>query len=648
MRTRILDLPLVAGIALALVGAAGGTAATPSVPPARTVIAHTGLALGVSQPLRKLERAARPLATSHSLAATIGGTNVNGIASTGSDALAFIHLGIAVGKTQVVESAEDKLMICTKATGACGAAFPAISLFQTWNGPDCSAVFPPATSGATVAYDSLADRFVVVEATNNDGYCVAVSQTGDAAGAYTITFLPVTLDCCSSELTAPVLAVWPDGYYIGDEFTDFVTVIQRSWYLTPQNCCPAAQQVFMPKPDFVPTTVTGTTAPPAGASNLLFTTFGHDVDVPETQVFDGMLAIPLHVDWANPANTRLGSTTTLSFSTHPGTLCPGYPEGGCIIEAGRTSGDATNLGADGGTLQSPASYRNRGGTQSVQVVHDVDVAALHDGGSPVHGGVWWHSLSVNSSGVPALNSNDGQYAPDANSYWAGSSAMDRSGDIALSYDVSSSSVFPSVRLTGRLAGDAVGQMTQGQTTAVTSGSVSTQCCGGVQADWSKNALAVDPDGCTFWNAGLFVQSSLWASRITSFALPGCNLALGKPATSSSNENGSLGPANAVDGNTSTRWSSTFSDPQWVRVDLGTPMAVKKVVLRWEAAYARSFQIQVSNNGTSWTTIYSTTTGTGGTQTLTGLNGVGRYVRMNGTQRATGFGYSLYELEVYSG
>jgi beta-glucanase (GH16 family) len=125
---------------------------------------------------------------------------------------------------------------------------------------------------------------------------------------------------------------------------------------------------------------------------------------------------------------------------------------------------------------------------------------------------------------------------------------------------------------------------------------------------------------------------------------GSNIALNKPATSSSNENASLGPANAVDGNAATRWSSGFSDPQWIRVDLGQTYAVNHVTLTWEAAYGRAYQIQVSDDGTNWTTIYSTTTGDGGTDDLA-ISGSGRYIRMNGTQRATQYGYSLFEFAV---
>jgi len=123
------------------------------------------------------------------------------------------------------------------------------------------------------------------------------------------------------------------------------------------------------------------------------------------------------------------------------------------------------------------------------------------------------------------------------------------------------------------------------------------------------------------------------------------LSQGRPATASSLENASFPASAAVDGNTSTRWSSAFSDPQWLQVDLGSVSAISQVVLDWETAYATAFQIQTSADGTTWTSIYSTTTGTGGTQTLN-VTGTGRYVRMYGTARATQWGYSLWEFQVY--
>ncbi|MCP2329101.1 beta-glucosidase-like glycosyl hydrolase [Hamadaea flava] len=123
------------------------------------------------------------------------------------------------------------------------------------------------------------------------------------------------------------------------------------------------------------------------------------------------------------------------------------------------------------------------------------------------------------------------------------------------------------------------------------------------------------------------------------------LSQGKPATASTAENAGTAAGAAVDGDAGTRWSSAFSDPQWIQVDLGATATIDQVILRWETAYATAFQIQVSADAATWTSIYSTTSGTGGTQTLV-VSGTGRYVRMYGTVRATGYGYSLWEFQVY--
>jgi hypothetical protein len=125
------------------------------------------------------------------------------------------------------------------------------------------------------------------------------------------------------------------------------------------------------------------------------------------------------------------------------------------------------------------------------------------------------------------------------------------------------------------------------------------------------------------------------------------MALNKTAVSSSNENAGTTPNLAFDGNAATRWSSAYSDPQWIQVDLTTIQNICHVKLTWEAAYGTAYQVQVSNDAVNWTPIYSTTTSNGGTDDLTGLSGWGRYVRMHGTARATGYGYSLWEFEVYT-
>ncbi|MET9618925.1 DUF1996 domain-containing protein [Kitasatospora indigofera] len=122
------------------------------------------------------------------------------------------------------------------------------------------------------------------------------------------------------------------------------------------------------------------------------------------------------------------------------------------------------------------------------------------------------------------------------------------------------------------------------------------------------------------------------------------LSQGRPVTASSVENAGYPAGLAVDGNGGTRWSSAAADNQWIRVDLGANSAINRVVLNWEAAYASTYQLQVSADGTNWVTVRSAT-GAAGQQTLD-LSATGRYVRVLATARATAWGVSLWEFQVF--
>lgn len=163
-------------------------------------------------------------------------------------------------------------------------------------------------------------------------------------------------------------------------------------------------------------------------------------------------------------------------------------------------------------------------------------------------------------------------------------------------------------------------------------------------------LIVDTTGCNMTSTPpatcLPTNTPTLIATATQKSPPPANLALNQPAVASSAENSSLTAPNAVDGHTGTRWSSRFSDPQWIQVDLGATYAINRIVLRWEAAYGRAYQIQVSDDASSWTTIYTTSSGNGGVDDLSGLSGSGRFVRMYGTTRGTPWGYSLWEFEIY--
>ncbi|WP_063910128.1 ThuA domain-containing protein [Herbidospora yilanensis] len=124
------------------------------------------------------------------------------------------------------------------------------------------------------------------------------------------------------------------------------------------------------------------------------------------------------------------------------------------------------------------------------------------------------------------------------------------------------------------------------------------------------------------------------------------LSRSRPVTVSSVEPGSAhAGANAVDGDTATRWGSAYADPQWITVDLGQTRTINRVRLQWETAYGRQYRVETSTNNSTWTTVSTQTASDGGVDDLT-VNGAGRYVRVYGTQRATAWGYSLWEFDVY--
>jgi hypothetical protein len=156
--------------------------------------------------------------------------------------------------------------------------------------------------------------------------------------------------------------------------------------------------------------------------------------------------------------------------------------------------------------------------------------------------------------------------------------------------------------------------------------------------WSLLCLVFSPLGCT---AAADLQGD--AEQLGETAEP---LKLAATATASSQESATLGAANAVDGSTATRWSSAFSDPQWLRLDLGAVKPINRVVLRWEAAYSSSYDIELSSDGVAYSKVYADTAGNGGVDDLA-LAGSARYVRLNSYKRATPYGNSLWEVEVYA-
>lgn len=129
-----------------------------------------------------------------------------------------------------------------------------------------------------------------------------------------------------------------------------------------------------------------------------------------------------------------------------------------------------------------------------------------------------------------------------------------------------------------------------------------------------------------------------------------NLAEGKPVKASSEVTDARGncPARFVnDGKSSTRWSSEFSDPQWIQIDLGEEQTIGRVQLIWETAYGKSHRLEVSLDGQNWETVYETNDGRGGTENITFAPTKARYIRLYGLRRGTQWGYSLWEFKVFA-
>ncbi len=120
------------------------------------------------------------------------------------------------------------------------------------------------------------------------------------------------------------------------------------------------------------------------------------------------------------------------------------------------------------------------------------------------------------------------------------------------------------------------------------------------------------------------------------------------ATASSSERADLGPAKAIDHDADSRWSSGFSDDQFLVLDYGRTVTINRVHIEWERAHATRYELQVSADGVGWTTLKAVADSQGGSEDWSGLSGQGRYLRVKGLQRSSGYGYSIFEIQAFSG
>jgi hypothetical protein len=216
-----------------------------------------------------------------------------------------------------------------------------------------------------------------------------------------------------------------------------------------------------------------------------------------------------HVDFATPANSTFTGPTNIPVAAFTA-ACAG---GGTCIPQPSTKNKLDSL-AD--RLMYRLAYRNFGTHESLVVTHSVTVSG---GKRSSTTGVRWYELR-SPNGTPTVF-QQGTYAPDSDSRWMGSIAMDKLGDMALGYSVSSGSTFPSIRYTGRLATDPLGTMEAETSIKAGAGSQT----GSLHRWGDYSSMSVDPvDDCTFWYTTEYLQTTgsfNWSTQIASFKFTGC-------------------------------------------------------------------------------------------------------------------------------
>ncbi|MEU7056211.1 hypothetical protein [Streptomyces sp. NPDC046197] len=494
----------------------------------------------------------------------------------------------SVGTTQIVETVNTAFAVFSK-TGA--TVMPPTSTNTVWAGfgGPCETT---NDGDAVVRWDTLASRWVITQFANADSTtgpfyeCVALSTSANATGTYNRYAFSYT-----DFNDYPKLSVWPDAYYVTyNMFNAAKTVflgakvcaLDRAQMLTGAA---ATQQCFDTDADhggILGADLDGSTPPPAGAPNVVV-----GLDSNSTLAY-----WKFHVDWANPGNSTFTGPATLAVSPYT-VACSSDPGLVCVPQGGTNQ----QLDSLSDRLMYRLAYRNFGDHESLVVNHSVTAGTSS--------GVRWYELRL-AGGNPTVY-QQGTYAPDATYRWMGSAAQDRVGNMALGYSQSSGTTSPSIRFTGRQAGDPLGTLPLGETTVLTGAGSQT---GSLR--WGDyTSMAVDPsDDCTLWYTNQYQPANgtfNWHTRIASLVLPGCvnDFSL------------SVNPASATvaAGTTATTTVSTA-------VTSGFPESVSLSASGLPAGASVSFSPNPVTSGGSSTMSVSTSASTpAGTYTIT-LTGTG--------------------------
>ena len=433
-----------------------------------------------------------------------------------------------VGLTYYMQAVNTSIGIYNKQTGANAASFTFNSF---WSGAGTGTACDTANMGdPVVLYDSLTDHWIFMDFAWTDlkngpyFFCFGVSQTSDPTGAY--WRYAIRADDASHPWLPdyPKGGIWPDSLYFSANMFDCLnsgcssSTYQeaRAYAFNLQKMeaglplAPTDLQAADTNSSFftlLPSNVRGSQLPPANTPNYF---------VSEDTVNYFWDVFKFHADFANPMNTSVSGPILVSQATY-------------TLAASSVAEPSPGNNAD--TLADRAMFLNQysriNSSESLWVQHTVGTASTS---TPT--GIQWAQIDVSASSVittPVQQQifNNGS---DGSNRFIGSLAVDRKGDVALGYSVSSASVAPDIRYVGRLAGDPLGQMPQSETTLLTgvTRSVQTGNCGAVCIRWGDySSMSVDPvDGCTFWYTSMYfpVQGNNWVTRIGSFEFPTCSSA----------------------------------------------------------------------------------------------------------------------------
>jgi hypothetical protein len=401
----------------------------------------------------------------------------------------------AIGATQYVQWVNTSFAIFNKSTGALIAGPTAGNTLWSGFGGGCQS---NNDGDPIVLYDKIGQRWVFSQfsvSTTPYLQCIAVSTTSDATGTYNrYSFQYTDFD------DYPKMGVWSDAYYETFNMfaggTTFAGADACAYNRAAMMAGTTATQVCFQQSTAVggllPADIDGTTAPPAGSPNYMVYYGTNNLNL-----------FKFHVDFVTPSNSTFTGPTVINVAAFS-PVCGG---GTCIPQPG-TSNTLDSL-AD--RLMYRLAYRNFGSHESLVVNHSVVAGSS--------GGVRWYEIQ-NPGGTPVV-AQQSTFAPDSNYRWMGSIAMDQSGDMALGYSVSSSSVSPSVRFTGRVPTDPASTMETEVNLVTGSGSESS----GLTRWGDYSAMTVDPvDDCTFWYTQEYMKTTgtfNWNTRISSFKFPSC-------------------------------------------------------------------------------------------------------------------------------